>query len=316
MDCDARSCARLTKTPGETGGYIVGSAGGSRPYALQIVGDHGLSVLSFDYGLAPENPFPIAPLDAISAHLHAISLGWPASRIVWTGDSAGAGLCFGAAMVIRDFGKEMGWPMPAALCPITPYVDMQLTSPTMLLGSLAPESPFSLCMLTHMACRQSTTSYAGTEYPFNADISKSPYFTPVIDRKPGLCPTWVFTGGYDTLLAEDSALVMRRNAAGDVSILEIWSEMPHDPHLAAGPEACLKTSISNMVRFIEQVTTDPKSVKRGYFVGDSYTGKMTELTADQLQEKIKGYVDECQKLGLFDEIVGGQEAAANYSKIL
>ncbi|KAI9002903.1 Alpha/Beta hydrolase protein [Hyaloraphidium curvatum] len=298
------------------GGYIVGSPQGSRAYPYRIVKDHGIPVMSVDYALAPENPFPLAVLDAVSSILYAVSQGWPASRIVLTGDSAGAGLCFAAAMVVRDFGKEMKWPMPAGLAPLTPYVDMSLNSPTLLLGSLDPASPFSLCCLTHKACRDSTTSYAGTAYPFDPQIASSPYFTPVVDRKPGLCPSWVLTGGHDTLLAEDGALALRRNAAGDRCILEIWEEMPHDPHLLAGPETMFRESIASMARFVRAATSDPGKIVGGYFSCDPLTGKRTELSGEQLQDRIRGYVDAAKKQGLFAEVVGGEEAAQMYANIL
>jgi acetyl esterase/lipase len=91
------------------GGYVVGAADSSdqRQAEMAIAGQ--CLVVSVDYRLAPEHPFP-APLDDCYAALtwlaaNAGALGVDATRIAIGGASAGGGLAAGLALLARDRGE-------------------------------------------------------------------------------------------------------------------------------------------------------------------------------------------------------------------
>ena len=94
------------------GGYISGSTASSWPQfsGLQkIAQDHDCLIVSVDYRLAPETPFPGALEDSYAAlkwlHANASSHGADPKRIAIMGESAGGGLAATLAIAARDRGE-------------------------------------------------------------------------------------------------------------------------------------------------------------------------------------------------------------------
>ena len=112
------------------GGYILGTPemtdGGCRKLASEI----GCAVVSVDYRLAPEYPYP-APLEDCYAALvwfseHAAQLGVDKRRIAVTGASAGGGLTAGLSLLARD----RAGPAIAFQAPLCPMLDDTNTTPS------------------------------------------------------------------------------------------------------------------------------------------------------------------------------------------
>ena len=87
----------------------------------------GAHVLSVDYRLAPEHPFPAAVEDAVAGYRYLLSRGIRPGRIAIAGDSAGGGLVVAAMLAIRDAGLA---PPACGWC-ISPWVDMEGIGETM-----------------------------------------------------------------------------------------------------------------------------------------------------------------------------------------
>ncbi|KAI9208728.1 Alpha/Beta hydrolase protein [Polychytrium aggregatum] len=94
----------------------------------------GSRVLSIDYSLAPERPFPCALRDAISAYRFLIDPPpgathprYDPKNIVFAGDSAGGGLAIAAALWLRDDGR---WPLPGGLAVMSPWLDLTHSMPS------------------------------------------------------------------------------------------------------------------------------------------------------------------------------------------
>lgn len=88
------------------GGYILGSADMMDPALRQLVSELECIIVSVDYRLAPEHPFP-APLEDCYAALkwfseNAEELGSDSSRIAVVGPSAGGGLTAAVSLLARD----------------------------------------------------------------------------------------------------------------------------------------------------------------------------------------------------------------------
>ncbi|HEX6354555.1 alpha/beta hydrolase [Actinophytocola sp.] len=90
------------------GGFILGSAAMFDSDATRIAAEVGAVVVSVDYRLAPENPFPAGLDDCYAALVwtakSATELGIDPDRLAVGGDSAGGGLAAAVALLARDRG--------------------------------------------------------------------------------------------------------------------------------------------------------------------------------------------------------------------
>ena len=109
----------LTKTEGRRedrvllqlhgGGYVGKIHNTYRSFAvLYAEAGKGMDVLSIDYRVAPENPFPAALEDAITAFdwLREVK-GFTEDEIYLGGDSAGGGLCMALCHYLKDHGRKL-----------------------------------------------------------------------------------------------------------------------------------------------------------------------------------------------------------------
>ena len=90
------------------GGLVMGSPDSGHALCSRFAAEHGIVVVSVDYRLAPEDPFPAGLDDCFDAltwiHDRAADLGVDVDRIAVGGDSAGAGLAACLAQLAHDRG--------------------------------------------------------------------------------------------------------------------------------------------------------------------------------------------------------------------
>lgn len=104
------------------GGGYVGKLRNSHRATAVLYSKAGkdCSVLTIDYRVAPENPFPAALEDALSAYCWLLEQGYTGSQIVIGGDSAGGGLAMAMTMYLRDHKM----PMPKGIVAMSPWTDL------------------------------------------------------------------------------------------------------------------------------------------------------------------------------------------------
>lgn len=167
---------------------------------------HRCVVVSVDYRLAPEHPFPAAPEDCYASLLwvaaNAGTLGIDLDRLVVTGGSAGGALTAAVAMMARD----RGGPRIAYQAMMIPVTDDRLDTPSM--SQAGPGTPG----FNSAAAEGMWLHYLGEDY----DREKtSPYAAPArADDFSNLPPAFVQTNGLDPLRDEGIEYAMQLLAAG------------------------------------------------------------------------------------------------------
>lgn len=183
------------------GGWVVGDLDSHDAVCRVLAETAAVRVLSVDYALAPEAPFPAAPLDCAAAYrwvvAHAAELGADPSRLAIGGDSAGGNL---AALTALTAARE-GLPLAFQLL-IYPATDHNHTTESHRLFS----EGFLLETAGMVKARQ---QYLGDHD--RSDPAASPSYA---DIPAGLAPAYVATAGFDPLRDEGEAYARKLADAG------------------------------------------------------------------------------------------------------
>ena len=193
------------------GGYVMGSAGSHRDVTGRLSKASGARVLSLNYRLAPEHPFPAPVDDAVAAYRWLLAQGISSSNVAIAGDSAGGGLAFATLLALRDAGD----PVPAAGVGISPWVDMEGTGESMT--TRAAVDP----VVQKEGLLEMAKLYLGDADP------KNPLAAPLHANLAGLPPLLIHVGDAETLLNDATRITERARKAGVDVTLKIWDEMPH-----------------------------------------------------------------------------------------
>ncbi|RSD19638.1 alpha/beta hydrolase [Amycolatopsis eburnea] len=190
------------------GGWVIGTRA-SHDNACRFLAKHaGVRVLSIEYRLAPEFPFPAATDDALAAFDYAVAkagdLGADPARIAVGGDSAGGNL----AAVTAQQAVKRGGPAPAFQLLIYPATDFAHRYRSQ---DLFAEDLF----LTDVHMKW----FEGHYVPEGTDLT-DPRLSPLrADDLSGLPPALVVTAGFDPLRDEGEAYAKKLADAGvDVAL--------------------------------------------------------------------------------------------------
>jgi acetyl esterase/lipase len=199
------------------GGYVSGSIRTHRLLVADVARAAGMPVLSVDYRLGPEHPFPAAVDDAVAAYGFVRERGIPASRIAFGGDSAGGGLTVATLLALRDRGAAL----PAAGICISPWLDLSLSGQSMDTREAADP------MLNRTRLGMMARGYlAGTD-------PRTPLASPLFADLTGLPRLLVQVGTAEVLLDDATRFAARARQAGMDIELEVWDDMIHDWHAFA-----------------------------------------------------------------------------------
>ena len=184
------------------GGWVVGSIESHDRVCRALAHGAGVVVVSVDYRLAPEHPFPAAPRDAVAATrwilANASALGIDPARVAVGGDSAGGNLAAVVAQQLRDDARR-----PAFQLLVYPATDL-----TRAMRS------HELFRDGYFLSKASTDWYIGHYVRDPRDMKDplgSPLFADDVSRLP---PALVMTAGFDPLRDEGRAYAEKMRAAG------------------------------------------------------------------------------------------------------
>src|SRR5438874_2989206 len=105
------------------GVYVIGSAATSVSLVAELVRRTGARVITLDYRLAPEHPYPAAVDDGQGAYRGLLEEGVDSGQIALAGESAGGGLAVATLLRLRDAGT----PLPSCAFLMSPYADLTLS---------------------------------------------------------------------------------------------------------------------------------------------------------------------------------------------
>jgi len=239
--------AKASREPGPAmlfyhgGGFVIGNIETHASFCAEIARALDIPVISVDYRLAPENPWPAAPDDCEAAARWVAGspaeFGRKVTSLIVCGDSAGGNLAIVTAMALRDTPAAV--PVIAQF-PIYPATDMSKPYPSY-------EQFADGFLLTRESMEWFDTSYRAEASHIRT--------SPLLGDLAGMPPAVVMTASLDPIrdqgrayagaLAEAGVPVVFREAKGNIhGFVTIRQAMPSAQGDVAGALAALKTVIA------------------------------------------------------------------------
>ena len=195
------------------GGYIGKMKNAYRDFAVLYAKMPGeRAVLSVDYRVAPEDPYPAALEDAYAAYQWLLEMGCKGSQIIVAGDSAGGGLALALSLYLKDKGE----PLPKKLVLMSPWTDLAATGDSY-------ETNFEKDPLFG----NTTDSMIYSNAYYGENDPKMPYISPLYGDYEGLPPMLFQVGGAEMLLSDSARVAKKAKAAGCEVKLTIYDGMFH-----------------------------------------------------------------------------------------
>lgn len=217
------------------GGYVLGSLHTARSFAILLSKYTSEKILTVDYRLAPENPFPAGLEDSIAIYRNLLEDGVDSKDIIFAGDSAGGGLSLATTLLL----KEKREPLPGAVVCISPWTDLAATGESNTAntkldpifgggsGAIKPED------------------YAGKESLYN------PLVSPLYGDYNEFPPLFIHVGTDEIILDDSIRLAKKAKEAGVEVSIKVWKGMWHvfSAQHDILPEA--KQSLKEIARYIK-----------------------------------------------------------------
>ena len=195
------------------GGYIGKMKNAYRDFAVLYAKMPGeRAVLSVDYRVAPENPYPAALEDAYAAYQWLLEMGCGGKQIIVAGDSAGGGLALALCLYLKDKGE----PLPKKLVLMSPWTDLAATGDSY-------ETNFEKDPLFG----NTTDSMIYSNAYYGGNDPKTPYISPLYGDYEGLPPMLFQVGGTEMLLSDSARAAKKAKAAGCEVKLTVYDGMFH-----------------------------------------------------------------------------------------
>ncbi len=204
------------------GAYVFNGGSAGVREAILIASRARISVMSIDYRMPPEHPFPAA-VDDVVAVWKSLLRDRPAKSMALGGTSAGGGLTLASTLRFMQLHLEM----PGALWAGTPWADLTKTG----------DSHF-----TNEGIDRNLVSYHGLLegaaklYADGRDL-KTPLISPVYGDFKGFPPTYLVTGTRDLFLSDTVRVHRKMRVAGVVADLNVYEGVSHGGYtFADSPE--------------------------------------------------------------------------------
>lgn len=221
------------------GGYV----GAMRRHYKQMAGLYsevggGATVITVDYRVAPEHPFPAALEDALEAYEWLLEQGYKNDQIILAGDSAGGGL----AMALCHTLKARWRGNPAGIVAMSPWTDLTLSGSSYkdnydidpVFGNERSELIFE-------------NPYVGDADP------KDPRISPLFGDFYGFPPMLIQVGTDEMLLSDSISVAEKAKSAGVKVRLSVYPGMFHVFQMAGTIMDESKQAWAEVKRFFEEI---------------------------------------------------------------
>ncbi|WP_456372053.1 alpha/beta hydrolase [Thiolapillus sp.] len=200
------------------GGAYVFNGSEAATYEAALIADRiGIPVLSVDYRMPPDHPFPAALDDAVAVYRELLKQ-YPAGSLAIGGTSAGGGLALATLLRL----KELDLPLPAALFGGTPWSDLTLTGDSYHLNEGADHV---------LVTGEGLLASAARLYAGDRDLAE-PLLSPVHGDYSGFPPAILVSGTRDLFLSNTVRVYQKLRAAGVPARLEVFEGFSHGDYLS------------------------------------------------------------------------------------
>lgn len=224
------------------GGFTVGSAQDTASITSRLARDVGAVVVSVNYRMAPEWPFPYAVEDCFAVYRtilqEAAGIGGDPDCVAVAGDSAGGNLAAALPLVSRD--REVSLPTATLLlCPITNFSaeDHPEFEELAALGVVYDTPFFGFIRAAYLQRRCNWTA---------------PYASPICGDLTGFPPTLVVAGTADPMIGDNRAFVEKLKSAGSDATLHEAADMPHGYYFFPGLVPDGDTALAAAAEFLKR----------------------------------------------------------------
>lgn len=196
----------------------------------------GCCVLSPDYRVAPEDPYPAALEDALASYHWLLDRGYEGNQIILAGDSAGGGLAMALTMYLRDHAL----PLPCGIVAMSPWTDLTASGESY-------ESNFEADAL--FGNTKESVIYMN-DYPGEHE-KEDPYISPAFGDFTGFPPMLIQVGSTEMLLSDAMTATEKAREKGCKVRLSIYEDMFHVFQMAGMLMPESKKAWAEVEKFLE-----------------------------------------------------------------
>lgn len=201
----------------------------------------GCNVLTPDYRVAPEHPYPAALEDALASYQWLLDKGYYGEQIIVAGDSAGGGLAMALCMYLKDHHM----PMPGGVIAMSPWTDLTASGESYITNyekdPLFGNTKESLIYVN---------DYAGDHDKMDC------YISPLFGDFRGFPPMLIQVGSLEMLLSDSVSVAAKARQQGIRVRLSIYEGMFHVFQMAYLNIPESKKAWAEVGKFIDVLRSD------------------------------------------------------------
>ena len=201
----------------------------------------GCNVLTPDYRVAPEHPYPAALEDALASYQWLLDKGYYGEQIIVAGDSAGGGLAMALCMYLKDHHM----PMPGGVIAMSPWTDLTASGESYTTNyekdPLFGNTKESLIYVNDYAGNHDKMDY---------------YISPLFGDFRGFPPMLIQVGSLEMLLSDSVSVAAKARQQGIRVRLSIYEEMFHVFQMAYLNIPESKKAWAEVGKFIDVLRSD------------------------------------------------------------